>query len=109
VSSPCWPIFSSSRPRRKPGRSAVSTISSETPFAPRAASVFTTTHTRSAWWPLVMKVLAPSMMYSSPSRRALVRTACRSLPAPGSLIAIAATSSPVAIFGSQRSFCASLP
>ena len=63
----------------------------------------------SAWWPLVMKVLAPSITYSSPSSTALVRTACKSLPAPGSLIAIAATSSPAAIFGNQRSFCASLP
>jgi len=38
-----------------------------------------------------------------------VRTPCRSEPAPGSDMAMAAIISPAAIFGSQRAFCASVP
>ena len=40
---------------------------------------------------------------------ALVRTACRSEPAPGSVMAIAPMNSPRAIFGSQRCFCSCEP
>ena len=56
-----------------------------------------------------MKVLEPLMTYSSPWRMAVVRIAFRSLPAPGSLIAIARMVSPLAHDGSQRCFCASVP
>jgi hypothetical protein len=59
--------------------------------------------------PLVMKVLEPDSTQSPPSRRACVRTACRSLPAPGSLIAIAVIISPEQKGGSQRCFCSSVP
>jgi len=56
-----------------------------------------------------MKVLAPLMTYSSPSRRAVVRMALRSLPAPGSLMAMARMVSPLAQRGSHCCFCASVP
>ena len=49
------PILSRLRPRLKPGGS-VSTRISEMPFAPLVGSVLATTITRSAFWPLVMKV-----------------------------------------------------
>ncbi len=56
-----------------------------------------------------MNVFEPSMTYSSPSRIALVLTLCRSDPVPGSVIAIAPTSSPDASRGNQRCFCSSVP
>ena len=57
----------------------------------------------------VIQVLVPLMTYESPSRRAAVRMACRSEPPPGSVSAIVARISPVAIRGRYRSFCASVP
>ena len=48
---------------------------------------------------LVIHILDPLTTYSSPSRRATVRMACRSEPPPGSVSAIVARSSPVAIRG----------
>ena len=39
----------------------------------------------------------------------MVRTPCRSLPAPGSVIAIAVIVSPDTHPGSQRCFCSSVP
>ena len=59
--------------------------------------------------PLVMNVLAPLSTQASPSRTAAVRMPCRSLPAAGSVIAIAPIHSPVAMGGSQRAFCSSVP
>ena len=59
--------------------------------------------------PFVMKVLEPLITYSSPSRRAVVRSALRSLPACGSVSANAPMSSPVTILGNQRCFCSSVP
>ena len=56
-----------------------------------------------------MNVFEPFSTYWSPSRTARARTACRSEPAPGSVIAIAPTSSPDAIRGSQLRFCGSEP
>ena len=56
-----------------------------------------------------MNVFEPSMTYSSPSRIALLLTFCRSEPVPGSVIAIAPTSSPLARRGSQFRFCSSVP
>ena len=44
-----------------------------------------------------------------PSRRAVVRTAAASEPAPGSVRQKAAIISPVESFGIQRAFCASVP
>ena len=55
--------------------------------------------------PLEMKVLAPLRTYASPSRLAVVLIACRSEPAPGSVIAMAVMSSPEQKPGSQRAFC----
>ena len=48
---------------------------------------------------LVIQVLLPLTTYSSPSRVATVRIAWRSDPPPGSVSAIVARISPVAIFG----------
>ena len=56
-----------------------------------------------------MNVFDPSITYSSPCLIALVLTLCRSEPVPGSVIAIAPTSSPLASLGSQRCFCSSVP
>lgn len=58
---------------------------------------------------LVIQVFAPSTTYSSPSRRATVVIDWRSLPPLGSVSAMVARSSPVAIRGRQRLFCSSVP
>ncbi len=58
VSCAFMPIFSRLRPRLKPGV-VVSTAISEVPLAPSLGSVLATTTTRSASWPLEMKVLDP--------------------------------------------------
>ncbi len=55
--------------------------------------------------PLLMKVFAPFSSHPPGVRVALVRTPRRSLPAPGSVIAIAATSSPDVMPGTQRPSC----
>ncbi|MCY1371633.1 hypothetical protein D9M69_587840 [compost metagenome] len=102
------PTLSRHLPRRKPG-SLVSTRKIEMPLEPPSGSVFATTATMSLIWPLVMKVLAPLMTYLSPCFTARVRTACRSEPVPGSVMATEQITSPEAIFGSQYCFCASLP
>ena len=52
-----------------------------------------------AWRALVIQVFDPLMTYSSPSRFAVVRIAWRSEPPPGSVSAMVARSSPVAIRG----------
>ena len=73
-----------------------STTSRLMPLAPGASgSVRATTITRSALIPLVMNVFEPLSTQPSPSLRAVVRMPCRSLPAPGSVIAIAVISSPL--------------
>ena len=79
------------------------------PFARALGSVLATTPTSPAWKPLEMNVFAPLITYSSPRRTARVLMACRSEPAPGSVMAIAPTSSPLAMRGSQRCFCSSVP
>ena len=48
-------------PALKAAASSVSTTISEVPLAPRAGSVLATTMTRSASWPLLMKVFCPLM------------------------------------------------
>src|SRR5688572_14224444 len=58
---------------------------------------------------LVIHVLLPSTTYPSPSRTARVRMFCRSEPPLGSVSAIAPRTSPVAMRGSQRSCCSSVP
>src|SRR6185437_13003884 len=108
VSCAWSPILSSLRPRLKPSMPR-STTSRLMPWAPFSESVRATTMTRSDWMPFVMKVLAPLRTQWSPSRTAVVRTPCRSLPAPGSVIAIAPMHSPDAMPGSQRASCSSVP
>ena len=78
------------------------------PRWPAAGSVLATTMTRSHSWPLEMNVFWPFSTYPAPSRTAVVWMPCRSLPAPGSLIAMAVISSPEQYPGSQRSFCSVL-
>ena len=80
-----------------------------TPFAPAAGSVLQTTMIMSQFRPLLMKVLLPLMTYSSPSRTAVVRIAFRSLPPPGSVMAMARIVSPRQISGSHCCFCSSVP
>ena len=58
--------------------------------------------------PLVMNVFEPLTTYTSPSRIAVVDIPARSEPMPGSVIAIAVTSSPDAMPGSQRARCSSV-
>ena len=57
----------------------------------------------------VIHILDPLTVYRSPSRVAVVCMACRSEPPPGSVSAIVARSSPVAIRGRYRCFCSSVP
>jgi hypothetical protein len=107
VSFALSPTFCSRRPRSNPGVPR-STAIRLTPCAPSSGAVLATTTTRSACSPLVMKVFCPLSMYESPSRTAVVRTPARSLPAPGSLIAIAVISSPEQKPGSHRLRCSSV-
>ncbi|SKZ12444.1 Uncharacterised protein [Mycobacteroides abscessus subsp. abscessus] len=62
---------------------------------------------RSQVAPLEMKVFAPVMAYSSPSRTARVLMACRSDPVPGSVMAMAPIHSPETSLGIHRFFCSS--
>ncbi len=67
------------------------------PSAPCSLSVTAKTMTKSASLPPVMKVFSPLMTHSSPSRRALVRMARASEPAPGSVMAKHDTLSPLIV------------
>ena len=86
----------------------MSTPNSEIPRAFFSGEVRAATTTRSAEPPLVMKVLEPLRIQSSPSRTAVVLSAARSEPPEGSVIPIAVSSSPVQNRGSQRCFCSSV-
>ena len=108
VSCAFRPVFSKFRPRLKPSRS-VSTSTRLIPLAPWSGSVFATTITRSALCPFVIKVFWPLISSSFPLMRADVFTFCRSLPVPGSVIAIAVIMLPETILGSQVCFCSSEP
>ncbi len=87
------PIFSSLRPRLKPGVSASTTII-DNPPSESLPPVRATTRQKFANLPLVMKVFDPLITHSLPSSRAVVRMPRRSLPVPGSVMAIEPTSSP---------------
>ena len=108
VSESSWPTLSRTRPTLKPS-SVVSTAKSEMPLAFFSGAVRAATRTMSAEPPLVMKVLDPLMIQSSPSRTAVVLRLARSEPPPGSVMPMARRHSPVAILGSQRSFCSWVP
>src|SRR6201747_2599147 len=58
---------------------------------------------------LLIQVLEPLITRSSPSARAVVVIACRSEPPPGSVSAIVARISPVAIPGRYFCFCSEVP
>ncbi len=108
VSDSVWPTLSSLRPRLKPS-SPASIAKSVMPLAPFSGEVRTAVTTRSALKPLVMKVLEPLMTQPSPSRTAVVLSAARSEPPPGSVMPIARRISPETMPGSQRSFCSCVP
>ncbi len=57
----------------------------------------------------VMNIFDPSTTHSPPSRRAVVRVAPASEPAPDSVRPNAASRCPDASCGSQRRFCSSVP
>ncbi len=78
------------------------------PLRPAAGSVLQATITRPQFWPLLMKVFWPLMTHSSLSRRAVARMALRSLPMPGSVMAMAPIISPRAMRGSQSRLRASV-
>ena len=107
VSDSSWPTLSSTRPTEKPS-SEVSTPKRLMPLAFFSGLVRAATTTRSALPPLVMKVLEPLMIQSSPSWTAVVRRLARSEPPPGSVMPMAVSSSPEQNLGSQRSFCSSV-
>ena len=79
------------------------------PLAPSLGSVLATTITRSASWPLLMKVFEPLMTQWLPSMTAVVLTDCRSEPVPGSVMAMAVTRSPEQALGIHFFFCSSVP
>ena len=81
----------------------VSTTSRLNDPRPSDSPVRATTTTRSALAPEVMNVLEPLTSHPPSTFRPVVRMPRRSLPAPGSVIAIAATSSPLHRPGSHRS------
>ena len=56
-----------------------------------------------------MKVLEPLMTQWLPSITAVVLTDCRSEPVPGSVMAMAVTSSPLHALEIHFFFCSSLP
>jgi hypothetical protein len=83
--------------------------STRKPFTwPSSASRAHTT-TTSATVPFPIQRLAPSITYSSPSRRAAVSSATESEPCSGSVSANAPSFSTRAIAGSHVSFCSSDP
>ena len=86
------------------GPGSFSTISAEIPSSVRAASA-----TMLARSPLVTHAFVPLMTYSSPSRAARQDKLRVSLPASGSDSDRQPRRSPVAMVGSQRRCCSSLP
>ena len=87
----------------KPGVS-VGTRKPRTP-----SSVFAHTTASCAMPPFVIHIFVPLRIQSPPSRRALVRIRAGSEPLSGSVRPKQPTTSPVAMRGSHRSFCSSLP
>lgn len=74
-----------------------------------AGRVRANTTKRLATGALVMKRFCPEITQLSPSRTALVRRPAGLDPAPGSVSAKDATTSPDAIDSNQRDFCSSVP
>ena len=108
VSCAFRPVFSRFLPQLNPFRS-VSTRTRLIPAALFSGSVFATTITRSALCPFVINVFFPLISNSFPAVSAVVFMFCRSLPVPGSVIAIAVITSPETIRGSQCFFWSSDP
>ena len=90
----------------KPGLSVGTTKPRIPPCSSPALAQTTAT---SAIEPLVIHIFEPSSTQSSPSRRALVRIEAGSEPWSGSVSPKQPIASPVAIEGSQRSRCSSVP
>jgi hypothetical protein len=75
----------------------------------RASAVRPTTSTASAWSTPEMNVLRPLRTQSEPSRRAVVAMRCEFDPASGSVMAKAMIDWPLAMPGSHRCRCGSVP
>ncbi len=101
VQAPSWPIFLSLGPTVMPGVSAGTRNTAMPGWPGRASPVRAKTTKRSAIGALVMYCLVPSRTQSSPSRRAFVRSPAGFEPAPGSVSANEATTSPVAMRSSH--------
>jgi hypothetical protein len=115
VSTPWYPIFSmfggTVMPSNRSAPGSFSTYRRLMPLCGGSASgsVLHSSTTRPARSPFVTHIFWPVTTYSSPSRIARHRMAWTSEPAPGSDIDSAARRSPVAIRGSHRAFCSSVP
>ena len=107
VACPRRPSLPLTSVRPNPGVS-VGTRNAETPRAP-GPSVRANTRATSAHVPFVMKIFSPSMTHSSPSSTALVVRLPASEPWPGSVSPKHPSRRPVAMPGSQRRFCSSVP
>ena len=109
VQAPSWPIFASFGPTVTPGVSAgTRNTAMPGPFS-SAGRVRAKTTNRSANGAFVMKRFWPSITQSSPSRLAVVRSPAGLDPAPDSVRANDATTSPEAILSSHCLRCTSVP
>ena len=109
VQAPSWPIFASLVPTSTPGVSAGTRNTAIPGPASSAGRVRANTMNRSATGALVMYCLDPSITHDALSRIALVFSPDGLEPAPGSVSAKDATTSPEAMGSSHRLFCSSVP
>jgi hypothetical protein len=93
----------------KPGVSVGTTKPWMGPGPPSSPSARAHTTATSATPPLVIHILVPLRIQSSPSRRAVVRIEAGSLPLSGSVSPKHPMASPAAILGSHSCFCSSDP
>ena len=84
-------------------------MKAEIPWVLRSGSLEAMQMAMSACEPLVVKVLLPFRIQSSPSRTAVVRVPPASLPASGSVRLQAPRASPAASGTRYLAFCASVP
>ena len=103
-----WPILSSMRVVEKPGVPFSTTSAEIAPLASAISDHLPNNSIRSQTLPLVMKVLPPSTMISSPAGVNLVVMPVASEPALGSVMAMEPMP-PAAMRGNSRFFCSSLP
>ncbi len=104
VQAPSWPIFASFTPISTPGVFAGTRNTAMPGPSASAGRVRANTMNRSATGALVMYCLRPVITQSSPSATAFVFRPDGLEPAPGSVSAKEATTSPDAMGSSQRAF-----